>query len=90
MMTNPSWHLVLGQNFTMKITVDGNVFSSVVPVVDETTHGLEDVESSFIGAFYHGHTGRIEIGQYSADITSLPDAASAIDDALLYKKTTMR
>ena len=90
LMTNPAWHLGSGNRYTMKISIDGKAFSATVPALDDTTLGLEDIEADFIATFYHGRAARIEIGQYSADILSLPDAASTIDDAVRYKKTAMR
>jgi len=89
-MANLSWHLVPGQSYKMKITIDGRVFSGTVPVMDKTTLGYEDVPSDFIAAFCNGHTAHIEIEQlFSGDIQSLPDAKATVEDAFLYEKTVM-
>jgi hypothetical protein len=46
---------------------------------------LDDVSADLIKAIYKGHTGRIDVGGYSADMTQLTNAAATFDDLENYE-----
>jgi hypothetical protein len=89
-LKNPHWHLSTGKRFVVTISVDGHEFSAMVPALDSTMIGLEDVSMDFVKALYRGHKARIQVGQESFTMTRLADAAAALDDAIRYQKRVAR
>jgi hypothetical protein len=89
-LKNPSWHLSTNKRYVMTISVDGHAFSAMVPAVDETMLGLEDVSTDFVKAFLRGHRAHIQVGQDSYELRQLADAAATLDDAIRYRKNAGR
>jgi len=89
-LSSPRWHLTKGMRLRMTINIDGRVFSGDVQVISETMLALDDVGKEFVVALYGGQRATIEVGQYSAEVTQLADAAAAIDDAVRYQVAAAR
>jgi hypothetical protein len=89
-LKNPRWRLATGQRYIMTIKIDGHAFTAMSPALDETMIGLENASKDFVAALYSGHRARIEVGEFSAEITRLADAAAAMDDAIRYRQTVAR
>jgi hypothetical protein len=80
-LSNPHWHLQKGSRTRMTITVDGQAYAATVTAINETMLTLDDVSKEFLQAFYHGDRAQIRVGDFRAEMQSLPDAQRVIDDA---------
>lgn len=90
LLTHPDWRLKQGQRAEMSIRIDGEVFKGTA-VANE--HGLLEVDGAskdLLKALYNGRKGRIEVGDYSFDMTNLADAAAVIDKAVAHLQSASR
>ena len=81
LLTHPDWRLKAGQRAEMSVRIDGEVFKGTAVANEKGMLEVEDASRDLLKALYRGRTGRIEVGDYSFDMTNLADAAAVIDDA---------
>jgi hypothetical protein len=89
MLSNPSWSLKVGQNYPMKIEVDGEIYSGKAVADDGTTLILTRTTEEFVKAVYTGREARIKTVNDNFTMT-LPEASAAMDDVASYRKTSSR
>jgi len=90
LLTHPDWRLKQGQRAEMAIRIDGEVFKGTA-VADQ--YGMLEVDGAskdLLKALYNGRKGRIEVGDYSFDMTNLADAAAVIDKAVAHLRSASR
>jgi hypothetical protein len=51
---------------------------------------VDGASKELLKALYNGRKGRIEVGEYSFDMTNLADAAAAIDDVVTHMQQASR
>lgn len=88
-LTHPTWRFRQGQRVAISIDIDGHVFKGI-SIANRC--GMLDVAVSkaLVVAVYRGNQALIEIGEHRLIITTLADAAAAIDDLIADAKTGPR
>ncbi|MFO1159430.1 MAG: hypothetical protein U1E60_11370 [Reyranellaceae bacterium] len=81
LLTHPDWRLKAGQRAGISVKVDGEVFKGTAVANEQGLLEVDGVAKDLLKAIYRGRKGRIEVGDYSFDMTNLADAAAVIDDA---------
>ena len=90
LMGHPEWHLKAGQQASMTVRIDGDVYTGKAVANDNGLLEVDGVSKELLKALYNGRKGRIEVGDYSFDMTNLADAAAAIDDVIAQLKIASR
>jgi hypothetical protein len=81
LLSHPDWRLKAGQRAAMSVRIDGEVFKGTAVANDKGYLEVDGASKDLLKALYRGRQGRIEVGDYSFDMTNLADAAAVIDAA---------
>lgn len=79
LLTHPDWRLQKGQKAQMSVTIDGEVYKGTAVADDYGMLEVDGASKDLLKALYNGRKGRIEVGNYSFDMTNLADVAAVID-----------
>lgn len=88
LLTHPDWRLKAGQRAEMSVRIDGETFKGTAVANEKGVLEVEDASKDLLRALYRGRKGRIEVGDYSFDMTNLADATAVIDDAAAHLKAS--
>lgn len=88
LLSHPGWRLKAGQRAEMSVRIDGETFKGTAVANEKGVLEVEDASKDLLKALYRGRKGRIEVGDYSFDMTNLADAAAVIDDAAAHLKAS--
>jgi hypothetical protein len=90
LLSHPEWHFKAGQRPELSISIDGDVYKGKAVVNENGMLEVDGVSKDLLKALYNGRKGRIEVGEYSFDMTNLADAAAAIDDVVAHMQRASR
>ena len=90
LLSHPEWHLKAGQQASMTVRIDGDVYKGKAVANENGFLEVDGVSKDLLKALYNGRKGRIEVGEYGFDMTNLADAAAAIDEVIAHLKTASR
>ena len=90
LLTHPDWRLKRGQRAEMSIRIDGELFEGTAVANEHGMLEVDGVAKDLLKALYNGRKGRIEVGDYSFDMTNLADAAAVIDKAVAHLQSASR
>ncbi|MGD9881185.1 MAG: hypothetical protein AB7F22_21340 [Reyranella sp.] len=88
LLSHPDWRLKAGQRAEMSVRIDGETYKGTAVANETGVLEVEDASKDLLKALYRGRKGRIEVGDYSFDMTNLADAAAVIDDAVVHLKAS--
>ena len=89
-LTHPEWRLKQGQRAAMKVTIDGEAYQGTAVANGQGMLEVADASKDMLKALFRGRQGRIEVGDYSFDMTNLGDATAVAQAAVKHLKTANR
>lgn len=88
MLMHPDWKLQKGQQVEMIVRIDREVYKGTATAIEHNVLAVDGASKDLLQTLYRGRQGRIEVPNFSFDMTNLADAAAVIDDELARLKTT--
>lgn len=88
MLMHPEWQLEKGQEVEMTIRIDGEGYKGKAVATERNVLTVDGVSKDLLKTLYRGRQGRIEVPNYSFDMTNLADAAAVINDTMARLKTS--
>ena len=89
-LTHPEWRLKQGQRASIKVTIDGDAYQGTAVVNGHGMLEVADASKDMLKALFRGRQGRIEVGDYSFDMTNLADATAVTQAAVKHLETAGR
>ncbi|MFO1159404.1 MAG: hypothetical protein U1E60_11240 [Reyranellaceae bacterium] len=90
LLTHPEWRLKAGQRVEMTIRIDNDLYKGTAVANEQGMLEVDGASKDLLPALYRGRKGRIEVANYSFDMTNLADAAAVIDEAVARLRTASR
>jgi hypothetical protein len=90
MLMHPDWKLQKGQQVEMVVRIDREAYKGTATAIEDNVLAVDSVSKDLLQGLYRGRQGRIEVPNFSFDMTNLADAAAVIDDTLARLKTASR
>jgi len=90
MLSHPEWRLKQGQRASMKVTIDGETFQGTAVANGHGMLEIPDASKDMLKTLFRGRQGRIEVGDYSFDMTNLADATAVAQAAVKHLETAAR
>lgn len=88
MLMHPDWKLQKGQQVEMIVRIDRETYKGTATAIENNVLAVDNASKDLLQTLYRGRQGRIEVPNFSFDMTNLADAAAVIDDTLARLKTT--
>ena len=89
-LSDPEWRLKQGQRASIKVTIDGDAYQGTAVANGQGMLEVADASKDMLKALFRGRQGRIEVGDYSYDMTNLADATSVAQAAVKHLNTAAR
>lgn len=90
MLTHPNWKLQKGHQMEMIVRIDGEVYPGTATAIENNVLTVNSVSRDLPKTLYRGRQGRIEVPNFSFEMTNLADAAAVMNDTLAHLKSASR